>query len=411
RNKNGNKTENQTGGNDATARAYAIGGGGENPDSNVITGTFLLNSCYASMLTCIYTACKAEELGTGIEQDHHVILNNEMVEDYLKTKEEDVTDKLPEAIENLANTHKRGCCKGTGVDKSRIASTLSLKKKFKYKMTEVEVMQMHFPSYYSVSTILITSPKSNITTTITTLTRSKSYKSSTPKSNITTAITTLTRSKSYKLLPHQTGHVPPRVSLFPATVVGYFTFSDEKRRFGSPPPASGDSPLFSESDPGTLAASAAAATRNHRRCRQGPPPLTGKFISLWVACLLPALCVVYVLLAPPLLPLSACGIRVGSWNVGSLTSKLFELSDALGRHKVDIACFQETRWKGSRVREGNDYKLWYSGSSSMRNGIGVVVAGRLMDDVVRVTRRSYMIMGISMVIDGEAVNVISAYAP
>ncbi|GKD36544.1 putative reverse transcriptase domain-containing protein [Tanacetum coccineum] len=49
-NRNGNKTENQTGGNEATARAYAIGGGGANPDSNVVTGTFLLNNCYASML-------------------------------------------------------------------------------------------------------------------------------------------------------------------------------------------------------------------------------------------------------------------------------------------------------------------------------------------------------------------------
>ncbi|GJS27265.1 putative reverse transcriptase domain-containing protein [Tanacetum coccineum] len=38
------------GGNEATARAYAIGGGGTNPDSNVVTGTFLLNNCYASML-------------------------------------------------------------------------------------------------------------------------------------------------------------------------------------------------------------------------------------------------------------------------------------------------------------------------------------------------------------------------
>ncbi|GJY81484.1 putative reverse transcriptase domain-containing protein [Tanacetum coccineum] len=34
----------------ATAKAYAIGGGGPNPDSNVVTGTFLLNNCYASML-------------------------------------------------------------------------------------------------------------------------------------------------------------------------------------------------------------------------------------------------------------------------------------------------------------------------------------------------------------------------
>ncbi|GKF00003.1 putative reverse transcriptase domain-containing protein, partial [Tanacetum coccineum] len=50
RNKNGNKTENHTGDNKATARDYAIGGGGTNPDSNVVTGTFLLNNCHASML-------------------------------------------------------------------------------------------------------------------------------------------------------------------------------------------------------------------------------------------------------------------------------------------------------------------------------------------------------------------------
>ncbi|GKG38085.1 hypothetical protein Tco_0457308, partial [Tanacetum coccineum] len=50
RNKNGNKTKNQTGGNEAKAKAYAIGGGGTNPDSNVATGTFLLNNCHASML-------------------------------------------------------------------------------------------------------------------------------------------------------------------------------------------------------------------------------------------------------------------------------------------------------------------------------------------------------------------------
>nr|GEY00244.1 hypothetical protein [Tanacetum cinerariifolium] len=49
-NKTENKTENQTGGNEATTRAYAIGGGEANPDSNVVTGTFLLNNCYAFML-------------------------------------------------------------------------------------------------------------------------------------------------------------------------------------------------------------------------------------------------------------------------------------------------------------------------------------------------------------------------
>nr|GEV64980.1 putative reverse transcriptase domain-containing protein [Tanacetum cinerariifolium] len=45
-----NKTGNKTGGNKVIAKAYAIGGGGTNHDSNVVTGTFLLNNCYASML-------------------------------------------------------------------------------------------------------------------------------------------------------------------------------------------------------------------------------------------------------------------------------------------------------------------------------------------------------------------------
>ncbi|GKD46204.1 putative reverse transcriptase domain-containing protein [Tanacetum coccineum] len=50
RNKNGNKTGNQTGGNGVTAKAYAIGRGGTTPNSNIVTGTFLLNNCYATML-------------------------------------------------------------------------------------------------------------------------------------------------------------------------------------------------------------------------------------------------------------------------------------------------------------------------------------------------------------------------
>ncbi|GKF41114.1 putative reverse transcriptase domain-containing protein, partial [Tanacetum coccineum] len=41
---------NQTGSNKATTKAYAIRGGEANPDSNVVTGTFLLNNCYAAML-------------------------------------------------------------------------------------------------------------------------------------------------------------------------------------------------------------------------------------------------------------------------------------------------------------------------------------------------------------------------
>ncbi|GKE94868.1 putative reverse transcriptase domain-containing protein [Tanacetum coccineum] len=44
RNKAGNKT------NEARGKAYVPGGGDANPDSNIVTGTFLLNNRYSSML-------------------------------------------------------------------------------------------------------------------------------------------------------------------------------------------------------------------------------------------------------------------------------------------------------------------------------------------------------------------------
>ncbi|GJS19886.1 putative reverse transcriptase domain-containing protein [Tanacetum coccineum] len=48
--KNNNNHGNQVGGGNALAKVYAVGHAGTNPDSNVVTGTFLLNNRYASIL-------------------------------------------------------------------------------------------------------------------------------------------------------------------------------------------------------------------------------------------------------------------------------------------------------------------------------------------------------------------------
>ncbi|GKF04902.1 putative reverse transcriptase domain-containing protein, partial [Tanacetum coccineum] len=48
--KNNNNRHNQVGGGNAPAKVYAVGHAGTNPDSNVVTGTFLLNNRYASIL-------------------------------------------------------------------------------------------------------------------------------------------------------------------------------------------------------------------------------------------------------------------------------------------------------------------------------------------------------------------------
>ncbi|GJQ94635.1 putative reverse transcriptase domain-containing protein [Tanacetum coccineum] len=47
---NNNNRGNQVGGGNAPAKVYAVGHAGTNPDSNVVTGTFLLNNRYASIL-------------------------------------------------------------------------------------------------------------------------------------------------------------------------------------------------------------------------------------------------------------------------------------------------------------------------------------------------------------------------
>nr|GEW09895.1 hypothetical protein [Tanacetum cinerariifolium] len=49
-NNNNNNRGNQVGTGNAQARVYAVGNARTNPDANTVTGTFLLNDCYASVL-------------------------------------------------------------------------------------------------------------------------------------------------------------------------------------------------------------------------------------------------------------------------------------------------------------------------------------------------------------------------
>ena len=42
--------------------------------------------------------------------------------------------------------------------------------------------------------------------------------------------------------------------------------------------------------------------------------------------------------------------RVGTWNVDSLAGRSGELVEALGERRIDIACVQEIRWRGSSCR-------------------------------------------------------------
>jgi len=56
------------------------------------------------------------------------------------------------------------------------------------------------------------------------------------------------------------------------------------------------------------------------------------------------------------------GFQVGAWNVNSLTGRAGEVVEALSDKKVDVACIQETRWKGTGCKfcgaKSKRYKLF-----------------------------------------------------
>ena len=106
-------------------------------------------------------------------------------------------------------------------------------------------------------------------------------------------------------------------------------------------------------------------------------------------------------------------IRIGSWNVGSLTGKLRELVDAAIRRRVNILCVQETKWKGQKAKKVEDtgFKLWYTGATPGRNDVGILIDRSFKDGVVEVRRQCDWIILIRMVVGDSALNLISAYAP
>ncbi|XP_068227755.1 uncharacterized protein [Palaemon carinicauda] len=106
-------------------------------------------------------------------------------------------------------------------------------------------------------------------------------------------------------------------------------------------------------------------------------------------------------------------IRIGTLNVGTMTGRGREVVDMMERRKVQILCVQETRWKGNKAKEiGAGYKLFfYSGCTERgRNGVGIILTGKLKSCVLEVKRLNDRIMRMKLEWDGEILNVISVYA-
>jgi exonuclease III len=93
-------------------------------------------------------------------------------------------------------------------------------------------------------------------------------------------------------------------------------------------------------------------------------------------------------------------VRVGTWNVESLTDKLREVVDTMIRWHVNILYVQKTKWKGQKAKEEKytGFKLWYTGTTSTKNAVGIVLDKSLKDGVVDIKRQGDRIILVKLLI-------------
>ena len=91
-----------------------------------------------------------------------------------------------------------------------------------------------------------------------------------------------------------------------------------------------------------------------------------------------------------------------------------QIVEMLERKKVSICCVQETQYKGEGCkvfREGEEgYKFLWKGENDKRGGVGILIREELEKEIVEVKRITTIIMKIKLVMEGNLMHVISAYA-
>jgi exonuclease III len=69
------------------------------------------------------------------------------------------------------------------------------------------------------------------------------------------------------------------------------------------------------------------------------------------------------------------------------------------------------KWKGQKTNEVKDtsFKLWYTGNTSTKNGVGIMLDKSLKDGVMDIKRQGDRIILVKLLIGDLIFNVISTY--
>lgn len=110
-------------------------------------------------------------------------------------------------------------------------------------------------------------------------------------------------------------------------------------------------------------------------------------------------------------------LRIGSWNVGSMNGRSYQLEDVMKRRRLDVLCVQETKWRnlGNKTRfldtRTKQFKIYYHGLENCRNGVGIILSLEFQNSIVSIEKVSDRLMSIKLIVGREIWNIVSAYAP
>ena len=91
-------------------------------------------------------------------------------------------------------------------------------------------------------------------------------------------------------------------------------------------------------------------------------------------------------------------LRLATANVGSMVGRSAEVTETIRRRNVNVVALQKVRYKNDGVRKlrGDDfeYKLYWKGEETGRDGVGLIVKHDLIEYVMEVRRVSPRIISI-----------------
>jgi hypothetical protein len=99
--------------------------------------------------------------------------------------------------------------------------------------------------------------------------------------------------------------------------------------------------------------------------------------------------------------------RIGSINVGTMNAKSLEIEQMMNRRRIDILTVQETKWKnlGNNARyldtKTKAYKMFYHGTTNERNGVGIILAKHLLNNIISITKKSDRLISLKLVHNEE----------